>query len=195
MKKVRLIIVSVAAILLIVTSLSGMLYYYDAVLQKDSEISHLEAQINEKDIRIANLTSQVANLTSQLSDIENQLAGVKNQAFARANITSITYDTIYPSVVVGVSTIISFHVLVTNTGLVQMNNATVLIHNLAEHQVAKNEYTCEATIPYVLPNQSAQARCDLFVDLNHYFEARGLTYQVTLIYDEQVLAERYYSIN
>ncbi len=195
MKKVRLIIVTAAIIMLLVTSLSGTLYYYNASLQKDSEITQLETQINEKDIKIANLTSQIANLTRQISDIENDIEDVKNQAFARANITSITYDTIYPSVVVGVSTIISFHVLVTNTGLVQMNNATVLIHNLAEHQVAKNEYSCEATIPYVLPNQSAQARCDLFVDLNHYFEARDLTYQVTLIYDGQVLAERYYSIN
>lgn len=183
MGKMRKVIVSIVIVVIFVASISSVAIYYQSLLtNRDTEISALQSQVEDKNQIIANLSSQVSNLESELT----------NLTLPKAKISSVTRDSIYPAAIVGVATMVFFYVNVTNTGIVPINNASVVVQNLGNQKVANGKYISNTYTVSLQPNQTVKAHCQIYVGLNEYKEAIDLGYLITVNYEGKILAQMKY---
>ncbi len=174
-------IVSIAIFVIVIASIGGTaLYYQSLVNDRDKQISALLSQIEDKN-------NQIANLSSQVLDLESELTNLKHP---QAKISAVSRDTIYPEAIVGVTTVIFFDVNITNTGLVPIDNASVVVEG--NPQIPNGTYNSYAQTISLQPNQTEKVRCSIFVGLNNYKKLMDLGFSITVEYNGKVLAQMRY---
>ena len=112
----------VLATILFLSSIVGIVIYYNNALgERDSKISALQTQIENKTSEIESLNNQISNLTNQISSLNSQLA---NLTGASVRIVNFVRSPSYP--VLGI-TDYKFDLYIQNNGDVVLNNVTVSV--------------------------------------------------------------------
>ena len=187
MRKSIIALTALIIAILFLSSIGATVFYYNNILNdKDTRISLLESQIT-------NQSNQITGLNTQISNIESQMASIVNLTYPSARISAITEDTTYPGAVVGVTRVILLYVNVMNTGLVDVNNATVSVQNVGANSISQGKYSDNQSVS-LHPNQTSRVVCSLWMELNKYGEAKGLNYLISVTCNGTVLDERYYTI-
>ena len=186
MNKVRKVATVMIVALLLVSSVGTTVYYFNNLLiDKNLKISLLESQIE-------NQTSEISGLNNQISTLQNQVANLMSLTAPRAIINSITQDSGWYAIV-GVTTVVTFHVNVTNIGLQDLNGSNVVLQNLATfgNSVSQGTYSGSRDVPLIHPNQTTSVTITIEESLNQVNLVQSLNYIVTLNLNNTTLDTKY----
>lgn len=92
MSKIRTAITALIVVVLVVSTIAGITFYYNGVVkERNSQIASLNNQVANQNNEIANLNSQNSNLTAQVANVTNLMMNSTSSAYLTAslNITNV----------------------------------------------------------------------------------------------------------